>query len=555
MGNIHFLTKQDILHIAAGEVIGRPADVLKELLENSIDAEATQIDINLVSGGIEQISVTDNGVGMDKADLEKAILPHATSKISSHEQLINIMSYGFRGEALASIATANEITITTRQATDKHGYQLHKLPQHQPTIEPVATPVGTRIVAKNIFSHQPARRKFLRKAPTELRHCLTVITNLAMITPEIDWRIHISNKLKYHWPQIDWQTRITELGSIPDLHDTFQLNITDEKTSITGIIAKPHVVTKKSDQHQFLFVNKRPVKNNNIFAEIKNTYGNLLAPKHQPLAVLHIELPPDQVDINAHPRKNRARFTDESYITNLVATELRNRLAYQQNPPKQIVFKDSARTTDKMLHSVLKLSHQQLTALSESDTHISQFARTYLSLTGPNGIIIIDQHAAHERVMFERFKKMLQAHQPQAYTLPKTALVQLTAVEMDILQQHQETFEKIGFVIQPLEQNTISVSAVPDILQDHTPNELIRHVLADLETGEKIPDLTTLVEHTLAFLACRSAIKAGDFLTQEQRHQLLKELLETPNNTNCPHGRPTIITLSENELAKRFQRR
>jgi DNA mismatch repair protein MutL len=554
MPTIHKLKPEIVAKIAAGEVAERPASIIKELIENSLDAKAEHIDIFLSQGGINTIVIRDDGVGMSKEDLLLSYLPHTTSKIKDADDLHNIASFGFRGEALASISAVSNISIKSRHIGSEVGYEI-EVDNGQLIHEgSVGLAIGTEIRVESLFAKTPARKKFLGDAKTELRAVNDVITRFALAFPTVGFTLTNDSTEFLNIPsQQTVPERMNELigremrdHSIPITHET-------QYGKISGFIGKPQTATKAST-HRYLFINQRPVVSYDLAKHIVEAYGSLIEPRTSAPHVLYLELPYDCVDVNIHPRKEEVAFEYPQQIKKLISESIL--LAFEEH---DLTYRDTAteiskpgmdNTTASMLKSIVTPWFPNELKPDE----ILQVHNVYLIAQTSNGIIIADQHAVHERILFEQFKDALETLPLTIYNLPEPIIFELSLDETLLLEANLDTLDKLGFVIELFGARTFKLSSVPEMLRYRDHKKHILEVLHDLEANLLKPNVDRESERTLAYLACRSAIKAGDPLSPDERKRLIEKILEAKTPYTCPHGRPTHIELSQNELDRLFKR-
>ncbi len=558
MQTIFPLNPKVISQVAAGEVIERPASVVKELIENSLDAGATEIFLELQDAGKKLIVVSDNGQGIDREDFPWLIARHATSKLHSTDQLFSIHTFGFRGEALASIAAISELTIQSKCQGNAGGWQTLWNTGDLLEAGPIGMDQGTRIEVKNIFANVPARRKFLRQSATELRHIISVVSTQALMHPDVKWQVSNNNQGVLYFSPTSQSERI---GSIVGEDIATQMLPLSEELShikVEGWIGRPPLGTGRP-LHQYLFVNRRPVNSDFVKHTIKKMYQHYLDPRSYPVFCLFLTLPTEMVDIHLHPRKETVRFLNEQQVFEILNQSVHATL--QAGNDDLIVTR-----------------HQQLIADAHTQTHagkvlkklvmgkqLEQGARTepivqihnlYLAVATEEGLLLIDQHAAHERILYEEYREAFEQQQRQttAYVLPKPLLWKASTLEHSLLEEHREKLEQLHFQFSLEDNNHVTIVAVPEFLRDRDSVELLRGMLGDLAELPQARIIDIPSQLMLSYLACRSAIKGGEYLTPERRAELLTQLAAYPTNYTCPHGRPVQTLLDGKELAKLFHR-
>lgn len=553
MITIHELPPQVIAKIAAGEVIERPSYALKELIENAIDAHATDIKIHLEESGLSKIQVMDNGIGMSEDDLLESWKPHTTSKLTTEHDLHSISSFGFRGEALSALGAVSVLTLQSRQRLFPTGFSITV--QNGTFVRSSITgmSVGTIVTAENLFEKIPARKKFLKSPQTEIRHCISMVEQFAMSYNDIQFTLSHGKKTLLSFPATTKkEERIEHIvgGTVNSFLIPFKKE--DSYVSLAGYIAKPQMHASTQNK-QYLFVNGRAISDKLIATAVKEAYGTMLESNIYPIFVLYITLPYDLVDINVHPRKEQVSFTDNAFLFQTVKHIISGVLGEHNLIYENLSWK---KTGAGLAHSYAGnlLRESVLNSEKYDDeclSSISQFHRLYIIVPTKNALIIYDQHAAHERVLFEKIKKefLIQKERKIKLELPKPLKLTLSKPEQMTLEEHADVFEKIGFVFK-----NKCLTHIPLLFQDRDPNELILRMLDDLEHMHVPKAVDTISEEMLAFLSCRAAVKAGDLLSDVQMKAIVEDLETTPNNSTCPHGRPTQIVMHVHELNSLFKR-
>ncbi len=551
MPRIKTLPQAVVNKIAAGEVVENPASIIKELIENSLDAKATQIKIELKKSGKEKIVVTDDGHGMVKEDLKLATLPHTTSKIRHLDDLLGVLSFGFRGEALASIDQVSQLTIASRPTEEQTGFVVQKETQQ---IKPLGMPIGTQVVIEDLFNTIPARKKFLKSKTMELNKIIKIVTQLALANHQIGFQLLNDKKLIIDVPaQQTFINRVEELLGL-EKPQLLPVDFSQPHLKITGFIGKPPL-SRSINNRQYLFVNQRSITHSGIEKTVRHAYGNLIEKSHHPIFVLFIKAPPQTVDVNVHPQKETISFIDESLIKKAIHEAISQSLfSYESNPQKTLIFKDN----DFRLSYLSQQLKEEVTPWSVKDLakteQILQVHNLYLIAATKQGVILIDQHAAHERILYEQFKAAFNEKKKQSFKLKKSLIIKLSPTDSQILESQLESLTELGFDLTSFGQTSFKINALPKLLKDHQPKELILNLIDELHHHQSSYATNTLIERTLSSLACRAAIKAGDLLTETESKKLLKKLSQTKTQYTCPHGRPVSIELSLNELGRMFKR-
>jgi len=553
MQTIHPLSPLLISKIAAGEVIERPEFAIKELIENALDAHATQISIHLEDAGLTVLQVTDNGVGMSIEDVRECHKAHTTSKLSHEDQLQSIGSFGFRGEALSSLGSVSLLTIQSRQSGSKTGYEISVSDGNITHESEVGMPVGTIVKAVSLFGNIPARKKFMKSVQTELRHCLNIVEHYALAHPSVQFTLsHGKKTLEFFLPAEQKLERIEQvMGS--DITSFFiPVEGSDHYLTIHGFIAKPQMHTR-TQQKQYVFVNSRSVTDKLIATAVKESFGTMLESNTYPVFVLYISVPFELVDVNVHPRKEQVHFADGKFIFSVIKKLVSDTLSKYNLTYEPLLWnKTGAGAASGFAGNLLResvLESQKYT--TDSIQSVWQFHALYIVVTTKQSIRIYDQHAAHERILYEKLKDefLKQKEKRTMYELQKPIVLSLTQTENIALQEYTSFFTGMGFRFQDM-----TVTHVPVLFQDRDPNILIQMILEKLEETHHAPTIDAISEEMLAFLACRAAVMAGDVLSQETMKKIITDLESTLNNATCPHGRPTQISVHINELNGVFKR-
>lgn len=567
---IHSLTADVISKIAAGEVIERPVFAVKELVENALDAKATIITIELENSGLQKIVVTDNGEGMSREDMQLCFLRHTTSKLSSIDDLMSITSLGFRGEALASIAAMSLLTIKSKTSQDVAGTEVVLEAGNLKKISPVGISPGTSITVENLFSNVPARHKFLKSKTTEFRYILQSLTKHAIAFPAVGFQVIHNGKKIFQLPKNQtFDERIRELLGATTYEFLIPVSYTQNGTEVLGYIAKPQLSTESATK-QYLYVNSRSVNNRIISMVVKEAYGTLLEPHALPIYVLFLNIPHSYVDVNVHPRKeeiaSHGEETIKQAINKAVTQSLRNhnitfhdarwnRSDSDNDTSKNWSVRDGS--TDTYAADLLREGHKPTIETVPYIEQVYQLHNLYLVVQTKDGVVLIDQHAAHERILYEQFLESfeIQKQNISQHILPHTVLFDVSLHDVSIIQEHETVFKKLGFDIDLLGRNTVRVTAVPSLFKDRNIIELLTEFINDISQNESIKSIDVRSERMISYLACRSAVKAGDVLNQDEMKDLLNQLRKTKNPYTCPHGRPIQHIISLLELQRLFKRK
>ena len=591
---IHVLSPDVSSQIAAGEVIERPASVVKELLENALDSGARHITIITAGAGQRLVEVGDDGCGIQTDELSLAVARHATSKLSSAEDLFHITTLGFRGEALASIGSVARLTITSRPADGAVGARLRVEGGQVGAVEPVGAPVGTVVRVEDLFYNVPARLKFLKHDTTERRLMDTLVTRYALAYPTV--RFHLQQEGR---PALqtsgsgDRREVLATLYGVEVARQMIEVLAGDEILQLTGYISPP-TLTRSNRREITFFVNGRPVQDSSLIAAVVQAYHTLLMVGRYPLAALFLELPPETVDVNVHPTKAEVRFRDPKGVFSSVQRGVRRALLAHTPVPEVSAglgqqlhwttpsWGERQETIDERLWTTGKgreiPDRQPLSPIPSPYPHgvpllrlIGQVALTYLVAEGPDGLYLIDQHAAHERVLFERFISQHQRvdqldrssrHEPDSQSgsaIPAQSLLQPVTVDLPpgsarLLIEQLPLLRHLGFQVEQFGPGTFLVRAVPSLLTGIDPALALHAVVEDFEEDET--PLQTEVEAKIIARVCkRAAVKAGQVLSPEEQRTLLQDLEACQSPRTCPHGRPTMIHLTVDLLERQFGRK
>jgi DNA mismatch repair protein MutL len=609
---IQQLSPSLVNRIAAGEVIERPAAVVKELVENAIDAGATQIHIDVEDGGRELIRVVDNGDGIDSADLPLAFASHATSKLVSDDDLFRINTMGFRGEALASIGSVSHSRILSRAPESDAGYEIFNRGGAISDPQASAANVGTVVEVRNLFFNTPARRKFIKGAPTEYGHISEMILRLALPYPNVAFKLTHNSRSTLTLPSSTAEERF--LAAWPDdFRDSrLAVDIRDAEIRLSGIIGLPELA-RPTAKYQFLYLNGRHIRDKYIQHALREAFRGLTEPGRYPAAILMLTIPPADVDVNVHPTKTEVRFRDGGRIHGLVLSGIREKLLGSDLTPAAIPMRvnrpanaeprqdlreqlaaffragPGAQTGEhstsiaqlstfnqgesRMLNVEGKTSSEEEITRSDdpsslqrstSDVQRSTFAlppssaiqlhNSYLVAQSEDGMIIIDQHALHERIMYEELLARVTRGPLEAQRLLIPHVVPASSRQMALLEPIRPLLERLGIEVTPFGPDSVAVQSFPSFLEKLDPGEFVTDLL---ERGEQeLLDLhgEELLHEILDMMSCKAAVKAGDPLTPAEIEALLarRELVE--RSSNCPHGRPTTLRLSLKDLDKQFKR-
>ncbi|MFH1775576.1 MAG: DNA mismatch repair endonuclease MutL [Chloroflexota bacterium] len=566
--SIKILDPRLVSRIAAGEVVERPASVVKELVENSLDAGASQITIEVRGGGTGSIRVTDNGVGIPAAEVGLAFERHATSKIGSLEDLEGIASLGFRGEALPSIASVAQVDMVTRAAGEEAGTHLSLEGGVVVSRGSQGRSQGTTVTVRNLFRKVPARLKFLKSAATENSRIAHVASQYALAFPEVRFAVSIDGKTALRTPGsgrlLDSITQVYGVeaaGSMVEVKGVEWEAGGTESPQVTGMIGNPSLA-RSSRGYLSFFVGRRWVSSRLLTWAVEEAYHGLLMVGKHPVAVINLALPPGEVDINIHPTKMEVKFHHERLAFAAVQKAVRQALVGQAPVPRitevATRYETSARPgrlfstpAEPVTGSSGPPPPAEIPRLSLPVLRVlGQLASKYIVAEGPGGLYLIDQHAAHERILFERIARQRAEQKIEVQGLLEPATFEVTPRQDTVLKLSCPDLAGLGFSIEPFGERTYLVRAVPALLYERDWEGMVRQLLDDLSASDK----GDWRENMSISLACHSAIRAGQTLTAEEMRELIRQLEEADNPHTCPHGRPIMIHLSSGQLEKEFGR-
>jgi DNA mismatch repair protein MutL len=642
MPRIQQLSTSVVNKIAAGEVIERPASVVKELVENSLDAGATRVDVTVEQGGMELIRVVDNGGGIPADELTLAVASHATSKLRTADDLFQVATMGFRGEALASIAEVSRFTLRSRPPEENAGAELEVVGGQLAPIVPCSSPPGTTIEVRNLFFNTPVRRKFMRAAQTELGHIGEAFTRIALAYPHVHFTLRHNNRAMHELPPTDdLKERISRFFG-PELADELiWVESRDEQVELSGYVARPSQ-SRSHNKMQYLFLNGRGIRDRALQHALSEAYRGLILTGRYPITFLSIRMPADLVDVNVHPTKLEVRFQDGSRLysqllgtlrTKFLTTDLTHKLepvgaTTTDNDPagahdpalamerrRELVdwakgqlasvaptalppgkdFSSAPVTRQPVLDfGAMRTNHAPLTvnrvlpARGEpfGDTvpapHITpapvdapafnqrssidnrqssppasralQLHNRYLITESPEGMIVIDQHALHERVLYEQLREKVLSGALEMQQLLVPEPVDLSPAEAGLVKENAASLAKVGLNTEPFGGDTILVTSYPAMLRHFRPAEVLRAMVDQLASGNRQLERRDLIDELLHMMSCKAAVKAGDPLTPDEVDALLEQRHLAQDTHHCPHGRPTMLVFTKEELDKQFKR-
>jgi DNA mismatch repair protein MutL len=587
MGAIRVLPPEVANQIAAGEVIERPASVVKELLENALDAGASRVALRLEGGGADLVEVADDGCGMTPEDAPQALLRHATSKVSSASDLQKVMTFGFRGEALPSIASVSRLTLTTSTG-EREGVRVRVESGRSFPPEPAAHPRGTTVRVEALFHNAPARRKFLRAAGTEAGHALDHLGRIAAAHPAVSFRLAIHDRPAVDWPAAsDLRARAVQILGGEEGNTLLPVEATAGALRLRGLVSPPGL-ERASSRHEWIYVHGRPIRDRRLLHAVSQAYAGILPHGRFPIAMLFLEMPTEEVDVNVHPAKSEVRFARPTAVHDLVRRGVRDGLARarpfaslggrtlvrDQAPPAgkwPEVAPSSAVAVaepeapggrdDSGWSASLRLAQDQepragAPLAPPSLLHaLAQFRDTYILAAAPDGLVIVDQHAAHERVLYERLLEDALQARVERQRLLFPLVLEVAPPQRAAFEAEREAFETLGFALQGFGPGSLRVEEVPGLLPAAGAERLVRALLDEL-LDEQRPRAPEEARHRIAALsACHAAVRANEPLPHAALERLMADLLRARAPMTCPHGRPTVLRLPIERLEREFGRR
>ena len=583
MNNIKKLPENLINQIAAGEVIERPSSALKELIENSIDAAATEISIYLSDGGKTLIEVVDNGKGMTLDDLSMCLERHATSKISDGD-LMCIDSLGFRGEALPSIGSIANLCIESFDKSKSEAWKISII-NSKKHVEPCIIRFGTKVTITDLFFKVPARLKFLKTNGTEIRYCKEVVKHLAMSHPTISFTLTIDSKKIFYWDKSErnnfegTKNRLNQVMGEDFINSSVSVEMERDGLMLAGMVGMP-TLNRNTGREQYLFVNNRPVKDRNLIGALRGAYKGLIENNRFPVAVLFIDIIPQDVDINVHPAKAEVRFKDSAKVRSIIvsgvrkslesaglntATEISNALIDKMSFSTKSINEINYDSNNLDLNNINISPSSRFTENFDSDSFekkktyplgsaIAQAHGTYIISENENGLILIDQHAAHERIVLEKIRAGFLNSNIQKQILLIPEVIELTEDHFDVIIKQKDNLLKLGLAIEEFDTNTILIREHPAILDKVNFSTLIKDIADEIINFGSEFILSERLDNICGNMACHSSIRSGRLLLTSEMNALLREMEVTPNSSQCNHGRPTFIKLSVKDIEKLFGR-
>ncbi len=600
---IQILPELVVAQIAAGEVVERPASVVKELMENALDAGAQHIRVEITGGGRQRIRISDDGSGILPEEVELAFQRHATSKLTTAEDLSSIETLGFRGEALASIASVSQLTIITRHASTSSGILMQLAGSEIVRRQSVGAPVGTVITVENLFYNTPARLKFLKKENTEKRQIALYITRYAMAYPHVRFTLEQDGREVFRssgsGQLADVIVAALGLDSFKNMVEVASRDSDNPKYSeimVTGFSSVPSL-HRADRNHITLFVNGRWIQDTRLSYAITQAYHTFLMTGRYPVAVILVKIPPDEVDVNVHPTKAEVRFRDPEGIFSAVQRAVRRAVVDLAQTPAMrggrfggiglnqdnISAWENSLTNSQQrqldmnldLYSAGAYTRTPLAPQSQVDTApdaipegpgapqkprtlpilrvIGQIGATYIVAEGPSGLYLVDQHAAHERILYEQFMDEHARHEQVAQLSLEAQTLNLPSSEARLIEENIDILREVGFELEPFGPNTFIIRSVPALLADQSPAEVLGGIIADLEAGTS-PGQSSIEDKIVTRVCKHGAIKAGQILSSDEMQSIIRQLERCRSPHTCPHGRPTMLHMTSEQLAREFGR-
>ena len=578
MGKIRILDERTANQIAAGEVVERPASVVKELVENALDAGATEIRIRVSRGGVEEIRVLDDGEGMDSGDLLLAVERHATSKLTRLDGLSSLGTLGFRGEALPSIASVSLMTLESCPGASGEGHRLRVEGGSVLPPESVGHPRGTTVTVRSLFFNAPARRKFLRAASTETGHVADVVSRIALAHFDRRFLLEADGKTLVDAPPAAHRgERVRQIFGAGTADALIRFERQAGPYRVSGFASRPDF-TRSSTRDQWLFVNGRAVRDRGILHAIAGAYHTLLPRGRHPFVLIFLEVPADRVDVNVHPAKWEVRLADSGAIHEMVRHAIRSALEEERPlarleglvpaPVPAVATSGAGRRETQSLSGAPSESWEFSAGTPGATTlfdaagggprslvPLGQYRESYILASDEEGLVIVDQHAAHERVLYEQILREAEERSARRQALLFPLTLEMDPARSRCLEEGREDLERLGFLLEPFGPKTFLVREVPALLGNADPAALLRDLADDFEGTAGARSLEKVRDRLAATTACHAAVKVDFPLTPEKMSYLLQELFRTSSPMTCPHGRPVLLRLSHRELEKSFHRR
>ncbi|AGF48539.1 DNA mismatch repair protein MutL [Candidatus Kinetoplastibacterium oncopeltii TCC290E] len=555
-----------INQISAGEIIERPSSIIKELLENSIDADALNIDIYIYGGGIKNITVIDDGIGIPYNDLIISLKRHTTNKIYNLSDLRKITSMGFRGEALASISSITKLEIVSRTKEDNHAWQVSNTDF---LLKPWQGKVGTLVSASQIFDNTPARRKFLRSEHTELEHCITTVENIALAYPKISFKIFNKNKIIKQFIKTDYKQRIYDILGNRIQKDSIQVYMSNKNMEIKGILSNNADINNKHD-YRYLYVNKRYIHDRMLTHAIKAAYSDISYGRQSPSFIIFLNIDSDDIDINVHPTKKEVRFLTGNVIYQFVSRAV-NKAISDFSIKDILIHQDKSAKQEELSTNIPKQvsieynynNKEPIEILTATDINnkehhlgeaIAQLHGTYILAQNDNGLIIVDTHAAHERILYEELKDSFKSKKIQTQRLLAPIIYRMKEKFVQLVEEHEEWFNMLGFELKSYTPNSVAIYCIPSLLTGHNVELLLINVLEELNSMGHSILAEVYSNKILSTIACHCSVRANRKLHINEMNALLRKMELTKRSNQCNHGRPTWVYWSLKHIDKMFLR-
>jgi DNA mismatch repair protein MutL len=574
MGKIRSLSPEIVAKIAAGEVVERPASVVKELLENALDAGSRSVKVEVQGGGRKLVRVTDDGEGMTAEEARLALQSHTTSKIESLEDLFALHTFGFRGEALASIAAVSRMKVSSRKSGELAGAELQIEGGVVRNSVEAGVPPGTSVEVRDLFFNVPARLKFLKSPGTEMAHIGEVLAKTALANPRARFQLFHEGKLLSAYPlREDPSARLVEALGADVAGKMFPFHSRQGELKIDGFAGEPDL-NRSNGRGIYLFVNRRPVRDRLLTHAVLQGYRNLIPANRYPAAVLFVDIPPSEVDVNVHPSKWEVKFSDSETVHRSVIRAIRAMLeetpwlktSVGEKPKGVREFQGDYRAPEREGSFPFSRtgsfravpgpepqndSREELPPVS----FLGQIQDTYLIFASPEGLVLLDQHAAHERILLEKLGNDLSGGNLSRQGLLLPEVIELTSAEAEIVQEHLADLSRMAFELEPAGGRTFWLKSIPQILSTEDPLRILREMIREISSWQKGSDLGQFFDSLLKMTACRGAIQAGRTMGRQEAQALLSDLQKCRFPSHCPHGRPTLLRITHSDLEKMFGRK
>lgn len=597
MTQIKLLDNHTINKIAAGEVVERPASVVKELVENSIDAQSSAITVEIKDGGISMIRITDNGIGIPPPNVKTAFLRHATSKIESDLDLESVLSLGFRGEALASIAAISQLELITKTKDEITGTRIELHAGEIIADEEVGCPEGSTIIMRNIFYNTPPRKKFLNSPASEAAKISDIVYKLALGHPQVSFKYINNNKLVFNTTgNHNLKNCVMNVYGKDIARNAIEIKYKDKGLTLVGILGKPGT-SRSNRSYENFFINGRYVKSDIIRDAVEDAYKTILTIGKFPVAILHLIIEPENIDVNVHPTKMEVRFKDNESIYNFIYESVRKALTSENLIPKvpfnglpripvpkpvhtqqtipepfQIKRKEDNKPTAKTMAPEIKPSNPYTPVVKREGlfvkedkprnkpqkvyrhyTIVGQFFNTYWMIEIEDNIYMIDQHAAHERILYEKLLNDFYSLEPLKQALIEPLVINVSPKEKLVIEKYMDLLNQFGFEIEEFGEGAFASRTIPVLFNGPAHYDILSQMV-DLLMEKDIPSVYETQVSTIATMACKAAVKAHHKLSAIECKQIIEDLMELENPYTCPHGRPTIVSMTKYEIEKKFKR-